>query len=238
MILNCLLVDDEPLAHRVILKYAEDVPYLQVVAQSYLATEALHILQSQPIDLLFLDIKMPKLSGLDFLRTLHRPPLVIITSAYEEYALAGYELRVCDYLLKPFSFERFLQATQRAWELHQLRQPPALAPAPQPEAAPLFIKVDRRTVRLEQRAIRYLESYGNYVKVWTESGFQLTPRTLASFEAELTASAFVRIHKSYLVHMRYLDFVEGNQLALIGGPTLPIGKQFRAVVRSFLAGRS
>lgn len=112
--LHALIVDDEPLAHKVILQYVEDVPFVEVVGQVYQATDAYAVLEQETIDLLFLDINMPKLKGLDFLRTLSKPPAVIITSAYEEYALEGFSLQVCDYLLKPFRFERFLQAVLKA----------------------------------------------------------------------------------------------------------------------------
>ncbi len=121
MSMQCLIVDDEPLAHDVILQYARDLPDLEIAGQCYLATEALAFLNRQPVDLIFLDIRMPRLSGLDFLRTLQHRPLVIITSAHEEHALESYELEVCDYLLKPFRFDRFLKAVNRAQEMLRLR---------------------------------------------------------------------------------------------------------------------
>ncbi|MEM1124793.1 MAG: response regulator, partial [Bacteroidota bacterium] len=119
--LKALIIDDEPLAHMVILEYVKDIPFIEVVGQCNLATEAISALRQQPVDLLFLDINMPKIKGLDFLRTLKNPPLVIITSAYQEYALESFELDVCDYLLKPFRFDRFLRAVNKAQEVYQLK---------------------------------------------------------------------------------------------------------------------
>lgn len=238
MKLRALIVDDEPLAHEVILEYAEEVPFLDVVGRCHRATEALELLGDREIDLLFLDIRMPKLKGFDLLRILERRPLVIVTSAHEEYALAGYELEVCDYLLKPFRFERFLQACNRALERHRRAHRSYTAadsgtpapPAPRgPTAAPehLFVKVDQRWINLPLAEITHLEARGNYVKVWTGARSHLTLRTLKSFEEELPADRFVRIHKSFMVHKRHVSVVEENVVRLDSGQCLPIGKSRR-----------
>jgi len=237
-ILHALIIDDEPLAHKVILKYAEDIPFLLIVGQVYQATDAYTLLQQHPIDLLFLDIQMPKLKGLNFLRTLDQKPLVIITSAYEEYALEGYELQVCDYLLKPFRFERFLKAVHQAQKRHQ----PAVAPSPTatapPDAAPdqLFLKVDKRFLQIKFSDIICLESYGNYVKVWTGDNFLLTPRTLTSFEEELPSEQFARIHKSFILQKTRIDYLEGNQIFMTNGMAIPIGKNYRTTVKAWISG--
>lgn len=245
--LRALIIDDEPLAHRVILKYAEDLPFLDIVGQCYRAVEAYPILQSEKIDLLFLDINMPRIKGLDFLRTLEHPPRVIITSAYEEYALEGYELRVADYLLKPFGFERFVRAVtavQRSLvpstaPVRQAQGPPAGAPsgksalsAAETEAEELFVKVDKKHLRVNLGELDFLESYGNYVKLWTGGKNHLVPRTLTSFAEELPLN-FVRVHKSYIVNRQRIDFVEGALIALIGGKTVPVGKSYRSMVRQW-----
>lgn len=236
--LKALIIDDEPLAHKVILKYAEDVPFLSIVGQVYQATDAYALLQQQHIDLLFLDIQMPKLKGLDFLRTLEHKPLVIITSAYEEYALEGYELQVCDYLLKPFRFERFLKAVHQA----QRRSQPAAMISPSeptpPDAAPgqLFLKVDKRFLQIKFSAIICLESYGNYVKVWTGDNFLLTPRTLTSFEEELPLEQFARVHKSFILQKTHIDYLEGNQVFMSNGMAIPIGKSYRTAVKAWTSG--
>jgi len=236
MTLRALIIDDEPLAHDIIDDYALEAPFLEVAGHAYLATEALGMLHSQSFDLLFLDIHMPKLKGLDFLRLLPDPPLVIVTSAYEEYALESYELEVCDYLLKPFRLDRFLKAVQKAREWRRLRRdtpniPSASAPNP---AGCLFIKSDKRHIQLGLTEIDYLESYGNYVKVWIGDDYHLTPRTLSSFETQLPPGAFFRIHKSYIVNRSRIDYLEGNTIVLKSGRELPLGKNYRQAFREFI----
>ncbi|MEM1216788.1 MAG: LytTR family DNA-binding domain-containing protein [Bacteroidota bacterium] len=227
--IRAIIIDDEPLAHKVILQYAKDVPFLEIIGQCYQATQAYALLATAEVDLLFLDIQMPKLKGLDFLRTLDQRPHVIITSAYEEYALEGYELQVADYLLKPFRFDRFLRAINKVRQ--QLVPKETLAASKEEQ---LFLKVDKRYVQIQLSSILYLESYGNYVKVWTGSSYLLTPRTLSSFETELPTDQFLRIHKSYLVQQREIDFIEGNRLVLKGGQELLIGKSYRSSIRQWL----
>ncbi|MBX2874455.1 MAG: LytTR family DNA-binding domain-containing protein [Saprospiraceae bacterium] len=237
MNLRALIIDDEPLAHKVILEYASATPYLDIVGQCHLATEALVFLQQEEVDLIFLDIQMPKLKGLDFLRTLARKPLVIITSAYEEYALESFELAVCDYLLKPFRFDRFLKAVNRALAVKQMQAPAETTPpTAQPESTPeqLFIKSDKRMIQLDIADIHYLESYGNYVKVWLGYEFHLTPRTLSSFEDQMPAD-FHRIHKSYIINKKQIDYIEGNQVMMKNKKQIPIGKNHRQDVKGLIS---
>lgn len=229
--LRALIIDDEPLAHKVILQYAADVPFLDIAGQCFKATEAYTLLEKSAIDLLFLDINMPRLKGLDFLRTLEAPPTVIVTSAYEEYALEGYELRVADYLLKPFSFQRFLQAVNTARH-HQAAPLTETTPATETEGQ-LFVKVDKRHQQVRFADIQYLESYGNYVKIWTNKDCLLTASTLSKFLADLPAG-FLRIHKSYVIRTNEIDYVEGAMVVLRSGKTLPVGKSYRKVVREWL----
>ncbi len=227
--LRALIIDDEPLAHKVILQYVKDLPFLEIVGQVYKATDAYEWLQSDEVDLLFLDINMPTLKGLDFLRTLSKRPAVIITSAYEEYALEGYELQVADYLLKPFRFERYHQAYKKVKEKSTTKITPAPAPA-ENEPQKMYVKEDKRQVQITVQDIVYLESYGNYVKVWLADQYLLTARTLTSFEQELPA-VFSRIHKSYIVQRSRIDYVEGNQLKMKNGQLLPVGKNYRTMVK-------
>ena len=241
MPLRTLILDDEPLAHKVILEYAKDMPLLEIVGQCYLATEAMLFLKQQEVDLLFLDINMPKLKGLDFLRTLKQPPIVIITSAYQEYALESFELDVCDYLLKPFRFDRFIKAVDKAYELFQLKEQRAIAtPISAPvkkttETQQIFIKADKRLINIAISEIYYLESYGNYVKVWLLDTFHLTPRTLSSFEEQLPQSDFFRIHKSFIINRPFIDYVEGNFVLMKNGKQLAIGKNHRSAFKAFLS---
>ena len=233
--LKALIIDDEPLAHMVILEYVKDVPFIEIVGQCNLATEAISILQNQEIDLLFLDINMPKIKGLDFLRTLKNPPLAIITSAYQEYALESFELDVCDYLLKPFRFDRFLKAVNKAQEVYQLKNAAVEeSVASGGDASQLFIKADKRLININLAEIYYFESYGNYVKVWLKDQFHLTPRTLSSFVEQVPENDFYKIHKSFLINRKYIDYVEGNFLLMKNGKQLPIGKNHRSDFKQFL----
>lgn len=238
MKLRALIIDDEPLAHKIILEYANATPYLEIVGQCHLATEALVFLQQHEVDLLFLDIEMPKLKGLDFLRTLAQKPQVIITSAYQEYALESFELAVCDYLLKPFRFDRFLKAVNRAMELKQLQQSSSISassPSSLAESQPtqLFIKSDKRLIQVNIAEIFYLESYGNYVKVWLADEYHLTPRTLSSFEEQMSKD-FHRIHKSYIINKKKIDYIEGNQVMMKNKKQIPIGKNHRQDIKGLI----
>ena len=237
MSLRCLIIDDEPLAHGVITEYAKDIPFISITGHCYRATEALEFLSKQQIDLIFLDIRMPKLNGLDFLRTLQHKPLVIITSAYEEYALESFDLAVCDYLLKPFRFDRFLKAVNRAQEFYNLKKQTA-GPIETEKAeiksyGQVSIKVDEKYILIKIDEIQYLESLGNYVKVWKDGIFLLTPRTLGSFEDQLSID-FIRIHKSFILNKKYIDYLEGNTIVLKNGQEVPVGKNFKGMIKQLL----
>lgn len=235
MKMRCLIIDDEPLAHEVILAYMADVPFLENAGQCYLATEALAFLNKHPVDLIFLDIRMPKLSGLDFIRTLQQRPLIIVTSAHEEHALESFELEVCDYLLKPFRFDRFLKAANRAQTQFNLRKQAAVPKSFDDLKLPtkpgfIYIKSDKKLVKVLLDEICYFESLGNYVKVWNEKKFLLTPRTMISFEEQLPADSFVRIHKSLILNKKFIDYIEGNLIYLKNGSQLPVGKNYRQLL--------
>lgn len=240
MTLRCLIVDDEPLAHRVVKKYAQDVPGMDIVGACANAFEAMQALQEHEVDLLFLDIDMPRLSGMAFLRTLRRPPLVIITTAHQEYALEGYEMDVVDFLKKPFSFERFLQSVQKAQDRRRRVRPvrPAQADVPPPDEGFLFVKVEKRTVRLNLKDIHYVESLGDYVRFYTADGSLVTYQTLKHMESLLPAEHFPRIHKSYIVALSQVRAIEGNAVE-VADAQLPIGKMYRAsfmkLIQSFSA---
>lgn len=236
MSIKALIIDDEPLAHEIILEYLEDVPFIEVVGQCYLATEALTLLNQQNIDLLFLDINMPKLKGIDFLKILTQKPQVIITSAYQEYALESFELDVCDYLLKPFRFDRFLKAVNKAHEQFKLTQSASdksesIEVKPKDETNSIFIKVDKKLIQFELSEISYLEAYGNYVKVWVGDKSYLTPRTLTSFEEQLIDTDFMRIHKSFIVHKQHINFIEASKVHMTNGNALSLGKNFKHLAK-------
>jgi DNA-binding LytR/AlgR family response regulator len=238
MSLRCLIVDDEPLAHGVIIEYARDIPFINIIGQCYRATEALDFLSKQQVDLIFLDIRMPKLNGLDFLRTLPHKPIVIITSAYEEYALESFDLAVCDYLLKPFRLDRFLKGINRALEFYNLKKqtagPSDFHKDESKSNGQISIKVDKKHILIKTDEIQFLESLGNYVKVWKNADFLLTPRTLGSFEEQLPTDDFIRIHKSFILNKKYVDYLEGNTIVLKNGQQVPIGKNYKSMIKQLL----
>jgi len=240
--ISALIIDDEPLAHQIIETYAKNLDFLDIVGNCHRATEAYALLEKQRIDLIFLDINMPELMGLDFLRTLTHQPRVIITSAFEEYAIESFELQVSDYLLKPFRFARFLRAVNKVRGELGADAGAASGTAQQgtdkntADENYLFIKVDRQYRRVELADILYLESYGNYVKVWTGPKFLLTTRTLHSLIQELPTEDFIKIHKSFVVQKSNVDYLEGNQLVMKNGQALPVGKMQREVVGAWVKG--
>ena len=227
--LTCLIVDDEELARRLLENYIGRLPFLELAGQCKNPLEAMTVLREQPVDLLFLDIQMPELSGVDFLRTLPHKPLTIFTTAYTEYALEGYALDVVDYLLKPIGFERFVQAVNKA---AARLAPPVAPPSLETPAGKdyLLVKSDHKVHRLPYDEIVYIESMREYVAYHTAaSGRILSLGSLKALEEELPAERFLRIHKSYMVNLSKVKSLEGNMLH-IGGAPLPIGASYKEVV--------
>jgi len=223
MKIRYLIIDDEPLAHRVLLRFASSVPSLELAGQCYDAFQAMEKLKQTKVDLIFLDIKMPGMEGLDMLRTLSRPPAVIVTSAYPEYALEGYELAVTDYLLKPFDQTRFLQAVNR------ISNDSGVA---ETGTGILSFKVGRSYYRLPAKSIHYLKGLGSYVRVFHEETPITAQGNLKQFSGQL-GEAFLRIHKSFLVNKDHIERVDGNRL-WVAGEELPIGATYRVFVYQIL----
>lgn len=215
--IRCLIVDDEPSAREILDKYVRDVPYLQVEGECSDALEAIDFMREHTVDLLFLDINMPRLSGIGFLKSRQNSPAVIITTAYDEYALEGYELDVVDYLLKPFSFERFLKAVEKA----DYRISPTST-----EPGFLVVKADKKTYKIPYSEILYIESLGDYVTVYTPLQKLTTYETLKNLEELLSSHGFVRVHKSFLVSLDKVDYMEGN-LVVIRSHEIPIGATYK-----------
>jgi len=222
MILKTLIIDDEPLAQNVLRKYAEDIKSIEIKELCNDALEAMEILEKQPIDLIFLDINMPKLSGIDFLKTLKNPPLVILTTAYTDYALEGYELNVIDYLVKPFSFVRFLKAVQKAEQQFQLLQKPKA----EEKIESVFIKSNKKNYHVKFSEIIYIEGLGDYIKIYTEKTHLVTNLSMKKMEELLPANEFYRIHKSHIVNLMKIIAIEGNMVEL-PGMKLTIGSNYR-----------
>jgi two-component system LytT family response regulator len=223
MKLNCIIVDDEPIARDILTTYIGKIPYLDLIASCEDPFEAMQVLNQQNIDLVILDINMPRLTGLDMLRSLKKYPAVIITSAYPEYALEGFELSVTDYLLKPFSFPRFVQATEKVVGKNQ---PSASAKVQTEEQEFLMVKSDKKLTRVFVNEISYVEAYGNYIFIYRDQERIMSKQTLTQFEEQLPAGRFARIHKSYIVSLKAVKFLEGNEIS-IGSKKLPVGKVYR-----------
>jgi DNA-binding LytR/AlgR family response regulator len=238
--IRCLIVDDEPPAREVIRRYVQDVPTLQMAGECANAVQALAALQQQPIDLIFLDIRMPQLDGTTFLKTLKNPPKVIFTTAYPEYALEGYELDIVDYLLKPVRFDRFLKAVNKAFPLgsQQTDTAPVLTPLHNQEAKRnesfVYFRADRKMQKVMLQDILYIESMKDYVKIVTTAGTLITKQSITSVEAMLSDKLFVRTHRSFIVAIDKVRTYT-NELIEIDKAEIPIGKLYRNGVLKVLA---
>lgn len=237
MVLKCLIVDDEPLAHNVLENYIGKVNSLSLVGNCYNAIEALNFLHENPVDILFLDINMPELSGLEMLQTLTNPPIVILTTAYSEFALQSYEFGVIDYLMKPIRFDRFLKSVNRILQLKSNASSviPTQEKASVPKENSFFIKVDGVQRKVRFAAINYLESKGNFVRLHLEDTRLMTADTLTNMEQRLSAHGFLRVHKSFVVNVEKITGLEGNRL-LLGDLKIPIGNSYRQGVLKMIKG--
>ena len=227
--LKCLIVDDEPMARDVIRRYIDQVSSLQVAGEFGNAIDATLFLQANSVDLIFLDIRMPQLSGTDFVRSLRNVPKIIFTTAHKEYAHEGFELDVVDYLLKPIRFDRFLRAVNKAFPSRQHDEEAALqAASPETKFAHPFIylKVDRKMIKVMLDEILYIESDKDYVKIFTTGSTILTRQTISSVEAMLSENKFFRIHRSFIVSLARIKSFS-NETVEIGNKELPIGKLYR-----------
>jgi len=219
--IRCIAVDDEPLSLKIIEKYVADLPQLDLLATCNNAFEAMETLRRLRVDLMFLDINMPKLSGISLLKSLDKQPLVIFTTAYPEFAVEGFELEAVDYLLKPFSQERFIKAVNRAADRLATPGTPA---AEGPDF--LMAKVDKKLFKIDFQDIIYLEAYGDYVKIFLKDKMLLTKERLSAVEQQLPPKLFFRIHRSYVIALSAIEFIEGN-LVKIGKERLPISENLK-----------
>jgi len=230
MKLQCLLVDDEPQALKILSSYISRINGLEVAGQCKNAIEALDVLNSRSVDVIFLDIKMPKMLGTEFLKNLSRPPKVIFVTAYREYAVDGFELEAIDYLVKPVSFERFFKAVSKLKTLMGHEAPvPQAEYTPNPEAF-VYLKVDKDMMKVFVNQIIYIESWKDYVKLWmADNKYILVKQTISAMENLLSEHKFLRIHRSYMVS---LDKVSGfNGLSVkLGAHEIPIGRLYKQAV--------
>lgn len=217
--MKCLVVDDESIAVKGIANYIGKLDFLEVAASCSSASEAAEILRNKEIDLMFLDINMPCLSGLDFLESLDKPPLTIITTAYSEYALDGFRLHVTDYLMKPIAFQRFFQAVSKAREMFLLQSGREETTAPG-----MYIRQGDSFKRIAWEDILYAEGMQNYVRLHFEDRVLTIHQTMTSLEEMLPREAFFRIHRSFLVNISHIDTISGGRI-FMGGKELPVSKQ-------------
>lgn len=227
--ISYLIIDDEYLAHEVIREYCDMLPYLDLAKSCYNALEAAEYLNEHKVDLIFLDLNMPELKGFEFLKTLVTPPKVIVTTAYSEFALEGYEFNVIDYLLKPFSFERFLKAVNKATAgMHQVSQKTSSASTEvDNNAVTIFLRENKKYVQMAIDDILYLEASGNYVKVITSSDTIRVRETIAEMLDILSAGEFLQVHKSFVVNVGHIKSIQGNRILLEQDHSIPIGKVYK-----------
>ncbi len=229
--LTCIIVEDETLAQDVIRNHIARMGQLELLGVYRTAPEALEILAGKEVDIMFLDIRLPGMSGLHFLRSLADPPLVVLTTAYAEYALESYELNVIDYLLKPISFERFSKAVNKILEGRLYALPGATGP----QADHIFIKSNSKFFRVSFSEILYVQGMKDYLKIHTPDFTLITHQTMGELEKQLPARQFIRVHRSYLVALRHIRAIYGNSIEL-GKVTIPIGVSYRESVME-LVGR-
>lgn len=236
MKVTCLVVDDEPLAQKGLWEYIKEVPFLEPVAVCNSAAQAYPVLHSGTVDLMLLDIEMPGLSGIDFLKSLQHPPAVIFTTAYPEYAVQGYELDVIDYLVKPVSFQRFLKAVTKAKDFLSNKK----ADSDQPPVTRdfCFIKVGYQVEKINYNDILFIEALQNYVAIYIKDKKLISYLTLTHMEDQLPVNLFVRIHKSYIVSLPKIEAICGNKV-IVGAHKLPVsrmlkGKLMKAVESSLV----
>lgn len=222
--MTCVVIDDEQLAIKVLEKYLTPLPDWHLTASFTEPLEGLSYLQNHPIDLLFLDIQMPALTGISLLKALTNPPPTILTTAYPEYAVESYELEVVDYLLKPFSLERVLQSLQKVKSRVSVLTK---------EQDFLSIKADRKIFRIPIQDILVMQAFGDYVKIITQQGQFVPKTTLSDLEKRLPIPPFMRVHRTWIVNRSKIEFMEGNQLFL-GKHSIPVSKAYRDQVLQWL----
>jgi DNA-binding LytR/AlgR family response regulator len=227
MTINCIIIDDEPLARKGLMEYIADVEFLQLAGEFDNPVKAMDLLTKEEVQLLFLDIQMPKISGLDFFKTLKYAPPVIFTTAFPQHALEGFELNALDYLVKPVSFERFLKAAIRAKEYYEVRQKNSTEGATGASTADyFFIKADGKLVKINYDDILFVEALQNYVVIQTSEKKYITYLTFKAVEDYLPSNRFIKTHKSYIISASKVDSIEANDIR-IGQHHIPISRNLK-----------
>ncbi len=230
--MNCILLDDERPALDLLEDNVKKIPYLNIIALCRNPMQAIEIMKEHPIDLMFLDVQMPILNGLELLRSLKRPPMVILVTAYEEHALAGFNLDVVDYLVKPVPFARFLKAVEKAYELYQARQLPFKTPVIENDH--VFVNANYSLIKISIRDITYIEGLKDYVRINLKDNKPIVTRMgLRGIEEKLHSEIFMRIHKSYIIALDKIESIQKTQL-VIAGQEIPIGDTYRQSLQEYV----
>lgn len=227
--LKYIIIDDEPLAHEIITEFCSMLPHIQLEKSCYNAMEAMQFLNENTVDFMFLDINMPKLKGLDFLKTLSNPPKTIITTAYKEYAIEGFELNVVDYLLKPFSFDRLVKAVNKVSDISSEKIIHKEIINTNQTNTRLFIKGDKKHHQIDLSDLLFIEAYGNYTKLFLADDMIVSHEKISHYETMLDKNNFLRVHKSFIVAIDKIKFIEGNRI-IIHEHKVPIGQTYKSTV--------
>ena len=234
--MTCIAVDDEPLALQIIEDYTQKIPFLELKATFTDALAATSYLNNNAVDLVFLDIQMPNLTGIEFIKSLINPPMVVFTTAYNQYALQGYELNVIDYLLKPFSFERFMQAVNKSHELFQLKQNKNHQTVSFQNDF-VLVKEDYQTIKIDFKDILYIESMADYIRIATPGKKHTVLATLKSIDNLLPRNIFMRIHRSYIIALHKISSFNKKSIK-IDDTHIPIGDSYREDFMKFMQDRT
>ena len=240
MIIKCAIVDDEPLAVELLASYVKKIPFLELCGKYSNATDALHGIGEEPVDLLFLDIQMPELNGLELSKMVPENTRIVFTTAFNQYAVDGFRVNALDYLLKPISYADFLEASNKALRWFQLvqqneQQAQAAAPAPEEEQRSIFVKSEYKLLQIDLDDIRYIEGLKDYVKIYTEQSPHpiLSLMNMKAIEQMLPASRFIRVHRSFIVQKSKIREIERNRI-VFGDVYIPIGDSYKQAFQDFI----
>lgn len=231
--ITCIAIDDEPLALKQLTTYIKKIPFLDLVGQCQSAAEAKKIMDTEPIDAMFIDINMPDLNGMDFVKSLAMPPLVVFTTAYSEYAVEGFKVNAVDYLLKPFGFDEFNRCANKVKKQYDLEHAATVSQVDTDDA--LFFKTEHKVVRVELNDIRYIEGMSEYLKIYIENRKPLVVLlSMKKLEERLPQSTFMRIHRSYIVNLKKIMEVNKNRVIMDADTYLPIGDLYRDALNDYI----
>ena len=233
---TCMIVDDEPMAREIISSFVGKIHNLELVATCKNVSEAFSVLQKESIQLIFLDINMPKISGLSLAKSIQHKSQVIFTTAYREYAIEGFDLQAVDYLLKPISFDRFLKAVQKYFDLHISKETVKKEVQYLEKETSIFVRSDRKMVKVRFKEINYIESLSDYVKIFTDKETIITRETISNIESKLPSNEFLRTHRSYIVSIPKIDSFT-NEFLELDKKAIPISRSYKENVLQKLAGK-